>query len=286
MGKLKDLTGQKFGRLTVLYRDMSNFGEGNARWVCQCDCGNTSLPVPGNCLLSGNTSSCGCLGQEARVARAAKLVKDLKGRVFGRMTVLERSESSSNGKTKWLCQCECGNQHAVLAAGLLNGTTKSCGCLHLETVKVNCKTHGMTNTAAYKRWQAMRKRCTNPKAEDYGYYGGRGIVFDTRWESFENFYADMGDPPTDKHTLDRLDSDGNYCKENCKWATRREQGNNTSRNVVIELDGVRHTMQEWCRILPNVLYSTVRSRIQKGWDPVKALTTPKLREGRPCAQAS
>lgn len=129
----------------------------------------------------------------------------------------------------WLCRCECGNEKEILLISLKTGNTKSCGCSTQELrTKGNTK-HGHNQTGkrspTYISWDNMIGRCNRPSQPSFKHYGGRGITYDVRWKSFANFLEDMGERPKGK-TLDRIDVDGNYCKENCRWATNKEQNNN------------------------------------------------------------
>lgn len=150
--------------------------------------------------------------------------KDIKGQRFGRLTVLKPTEERCHGHVMWLCECSCGNKCLVASHSLRHdGGTKSCGCISKETTIRRSITHGMSEASIYKIWRGMLARCNNPNNPGYKNYGGRGIKVCERWHSFENFYADVGDPPKGK-TLDRWpNNDGNYEPTNWRWATRSEQ---------------------------------------------------------------
>jgi hypothetical protein len=174
------------------------------------------------------------------------------GQKFHRLTVISQSQPTSGNRGKrWLCQCECGNQTIVRTDSLKNGRSKSCGCYSSEKskeriVKINT-THGMANTPEYKTWTGMLDRCNNKKTPSYRDYGGRGIQVCESWKKFENFYKDMGKRPKGT-SIDRIDVNGDYCSENCRWATRQIQNNNTRKNKYITHNGETKTLSEWSRV--------------------------------------
>jgi hypothetical protein len=150
----------------------------------------------------------------------------VKGQVFTRLTVLDDSERDPKGNVVCLVLCECGTRKTVLKQTLTRGDTKSCGCLHKQYDQWVYKKHGMFGTKEYGAWISMKNRCLSPRNKRFKDYGGRGITFCDRWKEFENFFADMGYAPTPKHSLDRMDNDGGYGPENCRWATAKEQALN------------------------------------------------------------
>ena len=194
----------------------------------------------------------------------SKPLNNLQGFQFGSLTVLQLGKSHGNGAV-WLCQCKCGTQKEVRASDMVQGSVKSCGCEHTKRIAKASTTHGLTNTRTYSIWQAMRNRCNRINQD----YSCRGITYDERWDSFENFYLDMGEVP-EGMSIDRIDVNGNYNKDNCRWATREQQANNTRANVFIEWNGKRQTRSQWEREL-NMKPTTLRSRFKAGWSLDRAM---------------
>jgi hypothetical protein len=160
---------------------------------------------------------------------------NLEGQRFHRLLAKERVVGN-----KWRCVCDCGNERLVRTEYLRNGDTKSCGCLNLFRQKTSKITHGFSKEKrglGYISWQGMKRRCLNPREKEYLRYGGRGIKICERWLKFENFYADMGPRPSSKHSLDRIDSNGNYEPSNCRWATDIEQARNRRDVHLINVNG-------------------------------------------------
>lgn len=149
---------------------------------------------------------------------------DLVGQKFGRLTV-ERLHAVEKGRAVWACRCLCGNEAIVKAGNLRRGSTSSCGCYRKEHSALMSTTRGLTRSPTYLTWVSMIQRCENPEATGYEYYGGRGVTVCAEWHDFETFLSDMGLRPKDR-TLDRRDPNGNYERNNCRWATRKEQRDN------------------------------------------------------------
>lgn len=168
---------------------------------------------------------------------------DLAGQKIGRWSVLFRTDKKK--VVKYVCQCECGNKREVLSASLRSGKSKGCGCRDTEkSAKAIRKIHRST----YISWIGMRNRCNYKGHIEYHRYGGRGISYDPRWNDFLVFLDEMGTKP-DQTSLDRIDNNKGYCKENCRWATREEQSSNTSRNVLVSFDGQSFTLKRLAKKL-------------------------------------
>lgn len=193
--------------------------------------------------------------------------KDITGQRFGRLVTVSRvrRRTPKRSLVYWLCRCDCGAELTILAASLVHGRTRSCGCSKGDAARSRPTSHGLKHTGAYKSWQAMRSRCLHATDNHYHSYGGRGIKICERWSRFLNFYADMGDRP-EGMTLDRMNRDGHYEPSNCRWATLREQARNTSQNRIIEHNGERRCLAEWAEIhaLP---FETLRQRAERGETP-------------------
>ena len=193
------------------------------------------------------------------------------GQRFGRWVVLAPVEDKWR-MARFLCRCDCGTESVVIGHGLRAGKSKSCGCYRRAVVGQRVWKHGKSLTPAYRSWSGMKRRC---QLKTMRFYGQRGITMCERWESFENFLADMGERP-EGMTLDRIDPNGNYEPGNCRWATRSEQAINRRSTRLIELDGTKKCLTQWARDL-GLSPSTIQTRLDSGWPLREALTTPRKR---------
>lgn len=198
---------------------------------------------------------------------------DLEGHVFGFWSVGPRVPRGV--RSHWLCTCRCGEQKVVAGGELTRGRTLSCGCMAKSLVSAANTKHGMSGTPVYRAWAAMHSRCTNSKTPQYAGYGGRGIHVCKRWAKFENFYADMGDPPAGC-SIERKNNNGMYSPKNCVWATAAEQHKNRRNSRNITFGGVTDTLAAHARRV-GLRYDTVYYRIfKRGWAVDIALATPPL----------
>ena len=192
-------------------------------------------------------------------------LKDLCGERFGNLVVI-RSAGSRNGLRYWVCQCDCGNEKIVRGGHLQAGNVSSCGC------KRGNKKHGEYKTRLYHIWVGMRARCRNPKDQQYDLYGGRGIAVCAEWNDYETFRQwAMSSGYAEHLTIDRINNDDGYNPQNCRWATPREQANNTRKTRLITYNGETHSVSEWARKL-GMTQGTLSSRLNKcGWSAEDAL---------------
>ena len=275
MGKFIDLTGKKFGKLTVVSRNsdkISQCGQRRTTWNCVCDCGNKTI-VSSNNLRRGHTNSCGCLNLNRE--RFINLV----GMRFGMLEVLHREDDyvkpSGRKILMWKCRCDCGNMVTVSGECLRHGNTKSCGCQRRNKFR----THGKSNTRLYEIWTDMKQRCLNPNQKVYKYYGGRGITICQEWiDDFMSFYDwALENGYQDNLTIDRIDVNSGYEPNNCRWVTMETQLRNTRRNRFVEINGESHTIAEWARIY-GINPQTINSRLRKGISEQDAILIPVKRK--------
>jgi hypothetical protein len=229
---------------------------------CKCEyCGNEFYRKPWdirNRIFCNNA----CYGASNAGKPSGRAV-DLTGERFGKLKVIEKSDTR-RGKQRWKCLCDCGNFTEVASDQLRSGHTKSCNCIVGEY-------HGLMALTEYKTWAVMKARCFNKNNPKYKDYGGRGISISPEWlHSFTNFLADMGLKPSPKHSIERIDNNGNYEKNNCRWATGIEQQRNKRTNRLITFNGETLCVQEWAERL-GMNRATLRDRLKR-WSVEKSLT--------------
>jgi len=202
---------------------------------------------------------------------------DLAGKTFSRWTVICRVGNTQKGQAMWLCRCQCGTERALKSIVLRRNISMSCGCWKSEVTTKRSTKHGHANsgkiTPTYHSWAGMVARCTNQKNKFFQNYGGRGISVCNQWNIFAGFLADMGEKPP-KHSLDRINLNGNYEPSNCRWATAQEQAQNKTSNRLITFNGETRPLIEWARSL-GICHSTLQERLEN-WSVAESLTTPKL----------
>lgn len=260
----ENLVGKKFGELEVIELDEEKTKNGKTYWKCLCSCGNTVSALASK-LKSGRRTNCSGYAHDKVV-----------GKKFGRLTVCSKF-ISENGKRKFLCKCDCGNEVYVLTKHLISGHTQSCGCkIDKNFIGNISRTHGMSETRIYGIWLKMRNRIHMKNIKEYKNYGGRGIKICKEWdESFENFCAwAMLNGYRYDLSIDRIDVNGNYEPSNCRWTTAKVQANNTRTNIYIEYNGERKTLAQWAEKY-NIPYKTFYYRyVIANWSIDDCIKTP------------
>lgn len=193
---------------------------------------------------------------------------DLTGKSFGKWLVLYYAGGNGQGAT-WLCVCECGTERVVTASTMVGGRSRSCGCDLSGVYVSHGHQRGGKQSPTYMTWRAMLRRCSDSGHPSYKDYGGRGIKVCDAWKSFEAFLSDMGERPKGKN-LDRIDCDGDYTAENCRWLTNRENNNNRRNNHHIEFNGQTLTVSQWADVL-GIKVGTIRARLSRGANTEQAL---------------
>lgn len=272
MGRpLLEKPGDKFGKWTLIEHPYKS-----RKWVCRCECG-TVREVRIDALKAGNTLSCGCdtkrLQSEAKIRQGSKY--DLTGQRFGKWTVLKYA-----GHSKWLCRCDCGTEQEIPTGSLKFGSTHMCRACVAKYFKENPTkaTHKGSGTKLYRVYYAMHQRCENKKTRNYKRYGGRGIKVCEEW-SGENGFLNFrewayANGYKEGKEIDRINNDDGYSPQNCRWATKIENANNTSTNRFIEIDGEIKSIAEWARYF-DVPYDLFRKRyVLRNWTLEATLNTP------------
>jgi hypothetical protein len=235
----------------------------NYHWLFRCDCGNKK-EILVRSVRSGNTKSCGCLNQEAQMQ---------PGEVHGRLTAIRQTVAATHRNPgRWLFHCTCGNDIERVVGKVRIGHTKSCGCLNREMIAARNRTHGASGTPEWYAWKEMNKRCRNPHVYAYHRYGGRGIRVCAKWKkSFSAFLKDVGLKPSVKHSLGRIDNDGNYTPSNVHWEIQRTQARNRHTNLMLFWEGKKRALAEICE-LTGVDYNRTYRQLRKGVSLKKIIT--------------
>lgn len=188
---------------------------------------------------------------------------DITGKKYKALTAKEFSHKFAIHRTHfWLFECDCGVKKVIQKSKVVGNKIISCGC-GLARKKSDIKTHKHSGTRIYRIWKNMKNRVKNKNSFKFHDYGGRGIKICDKWLKFENFLEDMGYPPTSKHSIDRIDNNGNYEPSNCRWATNREQTRNQRSNIIITHSGVSKCASEWAEEL-NISAMVIRKKYKKG----------------------
>jgi hypothetical protein len=188
---------------------------------------------------------------------------EMVGKKYNMLTVM-LDVGYSHGQQSYLCSCDCGNKLVIAGQRIRNGQSKSCGCLARKQTSQRHKTHGLSKTPEYRAWAKIKMRCTNPNDPNFYRYGGRGVGMCDEWyNSFEQFYKDLGKRPNGM-SLDRIDNNQGYSKDNCRWATPQQQAANRELSIVIDYDGKSMCLKEWSRHI-NRPYTTMLSHYKKGY---------------------
>lgn len=254
--------GKTYNQLTIKSFALEKSKDKRLQVVCKCVCG-TLRTIELRKVVSGNTKTCGC-GVGCNFSHN-KI--EMTGEKIGRVKVIKQ-HGTIRGKIAWLCQCDCGNQKVISGTLLRRGESVSCGCLVIDTITK----HGMSKTRLWNIWHAMKTRCTQPSSTYYHIYGGKGIKVCKEWKdsfiAFKNWAIKNG--YKDDLSIDRIDSNKNYCSKNCRWATPTQQSRNTCRNVIYRgeyaIDAAKRLGGS-----PNLI--TVR--IRQGWSVKDAFTIPR-----------
>ena len=262
----KNLVGLKFGTLSVI--SVSKIENGSISYNCKCDCGK-ELVVTASNLRKGQLTHNDC------PMRRSHNFQNLIGKRFGKL-VVEEFAGKRNKAVLWKCKCECGNETIVTANDLRVGHTKSCGCLAHQREKRADKSKWLSNSRIYKEYRSMLRRCSAEYHSPENYYD-RGIRVCDAWaneDGFENFKQwALENGYSDELTLDRINVNGNYSPDNCRWATNKEQQNNRRNNIYIKIGDEVKTLKQWSEHF-GLDYGMVKARYKRGWSEDRLFIPP------------
>jgi hypothetical protein len=211
---------------------------------------------------------------ERTVSKGGRVLKDISGQRFGKLAVIGREYRPGERQAHWRVRCDCGGEAVVRGGRLRNGRQRSCGCDGRERVSAASRTHGRTSDSIFTIWSGMRQRTRNPNSGGYENYGGRGVTMCDRWfDSFEAFLSDMGERPSELHSIERIKNDRGYAPGNCRWATGKEQCRNRRNNHIVIYRGKSMTLMDACeKGGAGISWHTARNRIERqGWSVEQAV---------------
>lgn len=257
MSKAIDISGQRYGKLVAI-KCVGRTKNKSCLWLCKCDCGNEII-VATKDLRFGNKTSCGCVHNHI-------------GERYGRLVIKEYL-GYQKGHRRYLCQCDCGKTKDISYTHLRNGHVRSCGCLQNEARIITHTTHNKSDTRLFRIWAKIEERCYSPQSKAYRYYGGRGIKVCDEWRNdFQSFYDwAMANGYKEDLTIDRIDVNGNYEPNNCRWATMQQQQNNRRNNRVFIIENQRYTLAQLSREY-NINSVTLSNRLKRGLSLEEALS--------------
>lgn len=268
---ISDYVGKKYGHLTVIGEAPKEHKYSN-KFLFKCDCGNVISEAPAR-VISGHRQSCCKCKYAGTTGKPTFNPDDYIGRKNNMLTVVGVADKKPTDKRwKLICLCDCGGYTTLYPDQFNRGAVKSCGCLRKRGTRT---VDERSKHPLYGVWNQMMGRCYRKNSSFYHRYGGRGIKVCDEWHDFWNFAKwseSVGGRP-DKMEIDRIDNDGDYCPENCRWATRKQQVRNRSTNVYIEYNGKRQTIAEWCEET-GMNWQTLSNRYNRGWDVERIFTEP------------
>jgi len=253
-----DISGKKFNKLTAI--EFNHIKEKKHFWLFKCDCGKLIIAEKLN-VLYGSKKSCGCINNKI----------DITGQKFNRLTAIKFSHMDKHWFQHWLFRCDCGTEKIIGMQNVMHGKTISCGCYNKE----KSTTHGYTNHPLFNIWKKMIQRCHDKNDRTYKSYGARGISVCDEWKnSFDSFAKDMGTRPSKKHSIDRIDNNLGYRKDNCRWTTGHEQSINRRNVIYVEYNGERKRLFDLCEEMGVDRVRTFKRINYYGWTTEKAITEP------------
>lgn len=268
--RVKDITGEKFGKLTVLKRDgYTNGKRKSILWLCKCDCGNEVLRTSAH-LKQNYNSTCG----------KCNLINDLEyiGKKFGYWTIIEPAKGKDRKKS-YLCECKCGTRKVVHLDTMKLGKSKSCGCFHKEKLIEDKTTHGKTGQRIARIYYNMMSRCYDEKNKRFSDYGGRGVRVCDEWRNNSCAFIEWATQNgySDDLSIDRIDNNGDYSPNNCRFITTKEQSNNRRNSILLTFFGNTKTMKEWCDCIGED-YNKIYARYYRGYKAFREKEISKIKK--------